>query len=725
MAAPDVASTATSSDEFQKLNELVSRSDELIAEAEAWARGTKNNMDIGTSNYVEDTNVTMQNFARKKAHLYTKVNETYIPVAASASFDPNETYYGLSAGEDNNAKYYAERAEEAKSGIEDLTVSSETLAAGSSASAEKTIDPSTGIVNINFGIPQGIQGIPGQDGVDGERGPSTVWIGTTAPSDEGYTVWLNPEGTDTPLLVTADQVSYASYVTYNSGTIGHAVNEIEDSMDNINVIASQAEAAAERAEAAAEEMEQALEEIDGKITSPTLPATRGFLTVTAVHPLDPSEPTIASYAWQSKISYNNDLENTTLPKINNRTLQGNLTLAELNIAPRVGSTVYYTFPSNGIPSTDLANEVNSSLNLADSAVQVIHMNNMDFEPTDGRIDLGKVLTSDDNVNIGKNYLDNAWFTINQRGISSYNGTSGRVALSGAYVCDRWKIVEDEGFGNRAITIADDYVYISAAAVYDPTKSFSFGQIVDDDAWRTLGGRRVTASINFSIDNTSYLTENFDFDCPAYNTIVTNASKYQIIDGSGWGLEIKTQNIGGKNRLVFEIIWAGNAWGTMLSDSALYIKKVKLELGLIQTLDLEGAPLYTEELEKCQRYFRYYGGKSSEDSQITIVGQGIAATATEIDWCIPLREDMIFNPIITSSVALEARRGFTSTTASVGTVTSAALASSSFIDGLDGLYIQTEATNLTISAPYYIILPASTLPSEGDEIIAYLELSAEP
>jgi hypothetical protein len=76
-------------------------------------------------------------------------------------------------------------------------------------------------------------------------------------------------------------------------------------------------------------------------------------------------------------------------------------------------------------------------------------------------------------------------------------------------------------------------------------------------------------------------------------------------------------------------------------------------------------------------------------------------------------------MITSSVALEARRGFTSATASVGTVTSAALASSSFIDGLDGLYIQTAATNLTVSAPYYIILPASTLPSEGDEIIAYL------
>ena len=725
MAAPDVASTATSSDEFQKLNELVSRSDELIAEAEAWARGTKNNMDIGTSNYVEDTNVTMQNFARKKAHLYTKVDETYIPVADSASFDPNETYYGLSAGEDNNAQYYAEKAEEAKSGIEDLTVSSETLAAGASASATKTIDPQTGIVNINFGIPQGIQGIPGQDGVDGERGPSTVWVGTTAPSDEGYTVWVNPEGTETPLLVTADQVSYASYITYNSGTIGHVVNEIEDSMDNINVIASQAEAAASRAEAAAEEMEQALEQIDGKITSPTLPANSGFLTVTTIHPIDPSEPVTASYAWQDKISYNNDLESTTLPKINNRTLQGNLSLAELNIAPRVGSTVYYTFPSNRIPSADLADEVNNSLNLADSAVQMIHMNSMDFEPTDGVIDLGKILTSDDNVNVGKNYLDNAWFTINQRGITSYNGTSGHVALSGAYICDRWKIIEDEGFGNRAINLADDYLYISAAAVYDATKSFSFGQIIDDDAWRTLGGRRVTVSINFSVDNTSYLTENFDFDCPAYNTITANASKYQIIEGSGWGLEVKTQNVGGTNRLIFEIIWAGNAWGTTLADSALYIKKVKLELGLIQTLDLEGAPLYSEELQKCQRYFRYYGGKSPDNSQIIIIGQGIAATTTEMDWYIPLHEDMVSNPVLTASVDLEARRGFTSTVASVGALGSATLASSSFIEGLDGLYLQTTATNLTQSATYYVVLPSSTLPSEGDEIIAYLELSAEP
>jgi hypothetical protein len=44
-------------------------------------------------------------------------------------------------------------------------------------------------------------------------------------------------------------------------------------------------------------MEQALTEIDGKITNPALPASNGFLTVTTIHPIDPSEPTTASYAW--------------------------------------------------------------------------------------------------------------------------------------------------------------------------------------------------------------------------------------------------------------------------------------------------------------------------------------------------------------------------------------------------------------------------------------------
>ena len=671
-------------------------------------------MDVGPATYEQDTNVTAANFEAKKPFLFIKDGNDYVPLDPSATFDATETYYALSVGSDNNAKYYSEQAQIAKEGIEDLTVSSQTLPAGSSASVEKTVDQQTGIVNLDFGIPQGIQGIPGQDGIDGERGPSTVWIGTAEPSDEAYTVWLNPEGTETPVLVTSNQVSYYANSSHDEHTIGEAVHVIEDNMDNIQAIAVIAEAAAERAEAAAEEMEQALEEIDGKITSPALPTNTGFLSVVAIQPTTPGEPATPSYYWTEKISYNNDLNTSTLPKINNRTLQGNLTLSDLGIAPRTGSTVYYTFPNNGVPSTDLADEVNASLNLADSAVQTVRMNGIDYDPTDGTVDLGTVLTTNDNVNIGKNYLDNPWFIINQKGISSYNGTSSHVAITGTYICDRWKIIEDEGIGNRSINITNDYLYISAAGLYDATKSFNVGQVIDDNAWKTLGGHQLTASIKFSIDGTNYTTEDFTFTCPQYDAIEAFSQKYQIVDNCGWGLQISVATIGYKRYLVFQIIWAGNAWGATMSDSAIYIKNVKLELGIITTLDLEGAPLYDEELIKCQKYFRYYGGKTSDDSVITVLGQGIAATSSMLEWTIPFQYDMVANPSI-AAIASD----------SAGAITSAALSSALFFEGIDGLYLQTEATGLTINTPYFVVLPATASVAEGEEIISELIFSAEP
>lgn len=726
MAAPDVAGNATSSDEFQKLNELVSRSDELISEAEAWARGTKNNMDIGDATYVEDTNVTMQNFARKKAHLFIKVGDnTYQPVDPSAAFDPTETYYGLGAGDDNNAKYYAEQAQEAKSGIEDLTVSSQTLAAGSSASVEKTIDAQTGIVNLDFGIPQGIQGIPGQDGVDGERGPSTVWIGTAAPSDEAYTMWLNPEGTETPILLTANQMSYSGEETYSENTIGNTVKGIEDTMDDIQEVADRAEAAADRAEEAAEAMEAALEQIDGKITSPTLPATSGFLQVVTTQSTTPGEAAIGTYSWKEKLSYTTDLITNTLPKINNRTLTGSLSLADLGIAPRTGSTVYYPIQAEGIPFTDLADDVNATLSLADTSVQKIHMNNLDFEPTNGTVNLGTILTAEDNANIGKNYLDNPWFSVNQRGINTYNGTSDNPAVIGTYICDRWKVVEDENPGSRSIEFTNNKLHIGATDVYDATKAFSIGQIIDDDAWRALGGRQVTASINFSLDNGTYQTVSFDFTCPTYDLYTADIFKYQLVSGYGWGLYITVTTIDGKNYLVLSIIWAGNTWGSVMQDSQIYITKVKLEVGIISTLDLEAEPIYTEELLKCQRYFRYYGGKPSETSEIIVIGQGIASSSTLLEWNIPFKEKMVKNPTITSSVALAAKRGFTSSATNIGSISTTNLAASTFIEGIDDLYLATTAENLTASASYYVILPATESVAEGEETIAYISFSAEP
>lgn len=723
MAAPDVAGSATSSDEFQKLNELVSRSDELIAEAEAWARGTKNNVDVGPATYAQDTNVTATNFNSKKGHLYTKdAQDNYIPLPLDAVYNSEETYYGLTVGDDNNAKYYSEQAQIAKEGIENLTVTTETLVAGSQASVEKTIDSQTGVVNLGFGIPQGEKGDPGEHG---ERGPSTVWVGTSAPSDSAYTMWLNPEGTDTPILLTANQMSYAGTETYNSNTIGFTVKNIEGTMGTIQEVADRADAAADRAEEAAEEMEQALDEVHNKITNPTLPTTSGFLYVTTVGSSTEGEESTGQYEWKEKINYSEDLLTSSLPKINNKVLQGSLSLTELGIAPRSGSTVYYPIQANGIPSTDLASEVTDSLNLADTSVQKIHMNNSDFEPVDGTINLGTILTPAENASIGKNYLDNPWFTVNQRGINNYNGNSDNIATTGTYICDRWKIIEDEAPGSRSINFISSILHIDAANVYDATKTFSVGQLISDDVWQVLSGRQVTASINFSLNNEDYQTINFNFTCPTYNIYTTDIFKYQLLDNYGWGLYITTLIIDGKNYLSFSIIWAGNTWGTTVQDNQIYIKKVKLELGITSTLDLEAAPIYIEELNKCQQYFRYYGGKSSDTSNLIIIGQGIASSDTLLEWTIPFKEKMISDPTITSSVALVANRGFTSEATTIGSISSANLAASTIMEGIDGLYLQTTAENLTVSAPYYIILPATQAVTEGDEIIAYLSFSAEP
>ena len=53
------------------------------------------------------------------------------------------------------------KAEAAAEAIQDMGVEAETLAAGSAASVEKTVDPETGAVTLSFGIPKGATGDPG------------------------------------------------------------------------------------------------------------------------------------------------------------------------------------------------------------------------------------------------------------------------------------------------------------------------------------------------------------------------------------------------------------------------------------------------------------------------------------------------------------------------------------------------------------------------------------
>lgn len=717
MAAPDVANIATSSDEFQKLNELVSRSDELIAEAEAWARGTKNNMDIGISNYVEDINVTMQNFAAKKAHLYIKVDEIYVPVAVGASFNPHETYYGLSAGEDNNAKYYSEQAQVAKESIEDLTVSSTTLETGSSASVTKTVNPDTGIVNLAFGLPAGVQGI---------RGPTGVWVGNTEPpTTEEVNVWINPEGTSEPVLLTAEQMTYDGQVEYTEGCIGAAVKNLQA---NIGAATEAAEQAAEDAAEAKEAANQVtvisdrvstLEtDIVKKIENPELIEGQEFGILTA----SKNEDTI-NIKWQEKLDYEEDLIN--LPYLNEVELKGNLTLSSLGIAPAAPSGKdYYILPDDGIPKNSLDSSVRTSLGIADDAATQIIVNGNTYHTEENVINLGNFLT--DNNTINKNYLDNPWFTINQRGTTSYSSTS--PAKMGVYIYDRWKIISNET-EDRVLTANKNSLYIGRTSHQDPSDSIVIGQLIDDNTWNALSGKQVTASVNYSFDGTIFKTVSWSFNCPIYNGAISSydLNRKQFDESVGWGAQVLIQEFNSKKYLVFKIFWQGNAWTPAVGDSTIYITKTKLELGGFSTLDQEAMPLYDEELKKCQRYLIYYGGFAYEENAKPIVlGSGIAVSsgaAGQIDWVINISKDMVKNPIIKSSVNLSARRGFEAAVASIGVLASGDLADSTIIKGINGIYMETKASNLSVSAPYFVTLPATA--SASDAVIAYFSLSAEP
>ena len=149
------------------------------------------------------------------------------------------------------------KAEAAADAIQDMGVEAETLAAGSEASVEKTVDPETGAVTLSFGIPkgatgatgpQGPQGATGPQGPQGERGATgaTGPQGETGPQgpqgDTGATGPQGPQGPqgDTgatgpqgpqgpkgdPGASDAGDVTYDSTEDYQSGTAGAALNDL-------------------------------------------------------------------------------------------------------------------------------------------------------------------------------------------------------------------------------------------------------------------------------------------------------------------------------------------------------------------------------------------------------------------------------------------------------------------------------------------------------------------
>lgn len=790
MASPDVAGNATSTDEFQKLADVVADADNIIGEAETWTRGTNKGINVAGPSFEK---YNSENFGpsefnqRNKEYLYIKSNDSYVQVGSTASFDPNQTYYGLDASIDHNAKLYAEQAATQWDYYNNLTVIADPSYTGTVASVNINRNTAGMATQYVFSLPAGPQGI---QGATGPTGPATCVASDSEPTNPDVLIWLDTNGSMAPFLGTAEQVYYDAAATYGSNTVGYALQGVNKAEQDAEIAAQKATAAENAAASASAsaalvddvkaDVSKLMEaiygesafptqisedgeiqdriaadsslqtQIDARITRPNVDWDEGIRTLLCTVPGEDSDA--FKIEW-GQDSYNN-LKNR--PRINNEILEGDL---NLNLIVDANKTVKLSH---------LDDDITTSLNKADAAVQAIQLNDelltpanyiapyyrytqvsetnwnevknslyyynssiQDYEKVSSEatyssdsfyfthdssydnqkfIDLGTVLKEDNITN--NNLLDNAWFQINQYGLSSQSVSSNDV-----YICDRWKVMECQD-QTRTITLTSSGLTISTASgQVDALQDFAIGQVFDEKFSQSLSAKNVCLSIGYTKGEEQTVQYGSGFAlCTAQGTPFI-----QIGDGLGWF--IRLTQVTETNKLAFQIVQAQNITGEQFSDSQITIKNVKLEIGQYSTLKQDIAPIYSEELAKCQKYFyKIEGQEYSETESPTVVGFGIAGAAKQVDWSFSVPHLITSTAAtIAASTNLIIRRGITAT-ANAGILTPEAIAASIKFNGINGIYLQTATTNaLTTYAPYYILLPNAASSSDSNP---YITINAE-
>lgn len=173
--------------------------------------------------------------------------------------------------------------------------------------------------------------------------------------------------------------------------------------------------------------------------------------------------------------------------------------------------------------------------------------------------------------IGRNLLMNPFFTINQRGQSSYTGRG--------YTIDRW----DFGDSTGVLQVNNDHIILTSTGTGSGVTDFE--QLLDLSEHI---GKTLTVSVMMSDGNIHSGTAVFS----TVNTGIT------VPIADGFTLYLGYYPSKSLNRVYIRN--TGNRSGNSIS-----IKAVKLELGSVSTLANDAPPDYTTELLKCMRY--YYRG----------------------------------------------------------------------------------------------------------------------
>ena len=311
-------------------------------------------------------------------------------------------------------------------------------------------------------------------------------------------------------------------------------------------------------------------------------------------------------------------------------LSGRVTVLE---GKESGWDAKYSKPSGGIPKTDLASAVRTSLGKADSALQ--------DAPTDGkRYDRQSGAWAEAPMFSSPNLLDNAWFTVNQRGATTLPDTNG------AYHVDRWRAWTASGsIGANGITVSSGTIY----------------QNLEGDLWDSLVGKTLVCSILLS-----------DGTIKASSPLLFNGAT-AFFEGE-FTAQMKA------DEKTFEFTYVGA------------IRAVKLEIGAISTLGRDAMPSYAEELLKCQRYFWCIRTTGSRNS---ILWSGLCQNATDARFTIFTPVPMRITPTVTISALNRLRIG--SVSGETVLLTNATLNVFNLCGGSDPGY-NAPAVGLTLSTP---------------------------
>lgn len=270
--------------------------------------------------------------------------------------------------------------------------------------------------------------------------------------------------------------------------------------------------------------------------------------------------------------------------------------------------ITYDNTGSGLTATDVQeaiDEIDSNLDTLDGKVYKTDDSTETTIASDDKIPFYDVsATSRKNITVANivsgavsnpNLLDNPWFTVNQRGQSSY--TSVTSALT--YNFDRWATWAG---ASGSITVASASQGVNVTVTSDAEDN-QLTQRMDID----LTGKIITLSLD--VNGIIYTVTG---EVPA------RTSSWQSITidtGTGVRCNFNVAPIG-------ESISCATTIRCGKNNTTYNIRAIKLEVGSVSTLAMDTAPNYATELLKCQRYFQTTG-----KSGFNGVGVGQARSAT--------------------------------------------------------------------------------------------------